>query len=94
MKKLAVVVRDREQQYEALRSSLGALLEIPSVKMFVLDHEIDMHEAYRENMEFLDEMEGERYSNNKTNVEKYGFKYASVEEIGKMLAEADIVIPF
>ncbi len=94
MKKLAVIVRDREQQYEALRSSLGALLEIPSVQMFVLDHEIEMHEAYQENMEFLDEMEGERYSNNKANVEKYGFKYASLEEIGEMLKEADIIIPF
>ncbi len=94
MKKLAVIVRDKEQQYEALRSSLGALLEIPSVKMFVLDHKIEMDEAYRENMEFLDEMEGERYSNNEVNVKKYGFKYASIEEIGKMLAEVDIIIPF
>jgi len=94
MKKLAVIVRDKEQQYEALRSSLGALLEIPSVKMIVLDHEIDMHKAYEENMEFLDEMEGERYSNNKANVEKYGFKYATLDEIGEMLKEADIVIPF
>ncbi len=50
MKTLVVIVRDREQQYEALRSSLGALLEIPSVKMIVLDHEIEMHEAYKDNM--------------------------------------------
>lgn len=94
MKKLVVIVRDKEQQYEALRSSLGALLEIPAVTMVVLDHEVDMFEAYEENMEFLDEMEGERYSNNKANVEKYGFKYATIEEIGNMLKEADIVIPF
>ncbi len=39
-------------------------------------------------------MEGERYSNNKANVEKYGFKYANIEEIGEMLKDADIVIPF
>ncbi len=94
MKKLAVIVREKEQQYEALRSSLGALLEIPSVKMIVLDHEVEMTEPYKENMEFLDEMEGERYSNNKVNVEKYGFKYATLEEIGNMLKEVDIVIPF
>lgn len=45
-------------------------------------------------MGFLDEMEGERYSNNQTNVEKYGFKYASIEEMGEMLRKADLVIPF
>ncbi len=94
MNKLVIIVRDKEQQYEALRSSLGALLEIPAVTMVVLDHEVDMFEAYKENMEFFDEMEGERYSNNKANVEKYGFKYATFDEIGNMLKEADIVIPF
>jgi hypothetical protein len=45
-------------------------------------------------MEFLDEMEGERFSNNKANVEKYGFQYASIEKIGEMLRKADLVIPF
>jgi hypothetical protein len=39
-------------------------------------------------------MEGERFSNNKANVEKYGFKYASIKEIGEMLQKADLVIPF
>jgi len=42
----------------------------------------------------LDEMEGERFSNNKANVEKYGFNYASTEQIGEMLRAADLVIPF
>jgi len=93
-KTLAVVIRDKEQQYEGLRSSLGALLEMAEVKMFVLNHEIEMHEAYQENMEFLDEMEGERFSNVQANVDKHGFQYASLEDIGKQLREADLVVPF
>jgi hypothetical protein len=65
------------------------------VQMFVVNEEIaDMDEAYQDNIEFLDEMEGERFSNNQANVEKYGFKYASIEEIGEMLRKADLVIPF
>ncbi|MDH4009949.1 MAG: hypothetical protein OEU55_04485 [Desulfobacterales bacterium] len=65
------------------------------VQMFVVDKEIaKMDEAYRDNMEFLDEMEGERYSNNRANVEKYGFKYVSIEEMGELLRKADLVIPF
>jgi hypothetical protein len=63
--------------------------------MFVLNDEIaNMDEAYEDNMGFLDEMEGERFSNNKINVEKYGFQYATVEQIGEMLRQTDVVIPF
>ncbi len=95
MPKVAVLIKDCEQQYEGLRSSLGMLLYNTEVQMFVLNHEIaDMNEAYEDNMGFLDEMEGERFSNNKVNVEKYGFKYATAEQIGEMLREADLVIPF
>ena len=93
--KVAVLISSEKQQYEGLRSSLGMLLYSTNVEMYVIDHEIaNMDEAYRDNMEFLDEMEGERYSNNRANIEKYGFKYASVEEMAEMLREADLVIPF
>jgi hypothetical protein len=85
MKTVAVLINDKEKQYEGLRSSLGMLLYNTWVQMFVVNHD---------NIEFLDEMEGERFSNNKANVEEYGFKYASIEEIGEMLQKADLVIPF
>ena len=95
MRKVAVLIKEPEQQYEGLRSSLGMLLYNTEVQMFVLNNEItDMDEKYQDNMGFLDEMEGERFSNNKANVEKYGFKYATTEQIGEMLRLADIVIPF
>jgi len=95
MKKLAVVIRDPHQQYEGLRSSLGALLENLHVQMIVLNHVVqNMDEAYSENMEFLDEMEGERFSDNRENIDKYGFTPVSIEDVGKMLREADVVIPF
>jgi hypothetical protein len=93
--KIAVLIKDKDQQYEGLRTSLGLLLEMAEVQMFVLNHEIsDMNEAYSENMEFIDEMEGERYSNNTENAEKYGFKFATTTEIGEMLKQASLVIPF
>jgi hypothetical protein len=95
MKKVAVLIKNPDQQYEGLRSSLGMLLYNTQVQMFVLNKEIvAMDEAYEDNMGFLDEMEGERFSNNQVNVEKYGFNYASTEQIGEMLREADLVIPF
>ncbi len=95
MKKVAVLINNENQQYEGLRSSLGMMLYNTAVQMFVVDKEIaNMDEAYQDNMEFLDEMEGERFSNNPVNVEKYGFKYASIEQMGEMLRQADLIIPF
>lgn len=95
MHKVAVLIKEPRQQYEGLRSSLGMLLYNTQVQMFVLNDEIaNMDEAYKDNMGFLDEMEGERFSNNKVNVEKHGFKYATIEQIGEMLRQADLVIPF
>ena len=92
---IAVLIKDKDQQYEGLRTSLGLLLEMAEVQMFVLNHEIaDMNEAYSENMEFIDEMEGERFSNNDANVEKYGFQRASIGEMGAILKDMDLVIPF
>ncbi len=95
MKKVAVLINDVEQQYEGLRSSLGMLLYETEVQMFVVNEEIaNMDEAYHDNMEFLDEMEGGRFSNNRANVDKYGFTYATIDEMGEMLQQADLVIPF
>lgn len=95
MGKVAVLINDAEQQYEGLRSSLGMLLYNTEVQMFVINKEIaNMDEAYEDNMGFLDEMEGERFSNNIDNVEKYGFTHATIEEMGEMLRQADLVIPF
>jgi hypothetical protein len=93
--KIAVIVKEVDHQYEALRTSLGLLLEMAEVQMFVMNHEIaNMDEAYSENMEFLDEMEGERYTNNAANAEKYGFKFLTTQEIAVKLEEASQVIPF
>jgi hypothetical protein len=95
MENIAVLIKDVDQQYEGLRTSLGLLLEAASVQMYVLNHEIgNMDEAYSENMEFIDEMEGERYSNHPANVEKYGFKPTTIEEMLVKLKEADLIIPF
>ncbi len=46
MENIAVLIKDVDQQYEGLRTSLGLLLEAASVQMYVLNHEIgNMDEA-------------------------------------------------
>ncbi len=95
MKKIAVLIKDIDQQYEGLRVSLGALLDGADIQMVVFNHEIaNMDEAYQDNMEFLDEMQGERISNNMGNAEKFGFQHATIKEIAHRLKDVDLVIPF
>jgi len=94
MKKVAVIVKERGQQYEALRTSLGSLLESHAISLFVLDHEIDMVEEFRDNLDIFGEMDGLYFSNNEANVEKHGFTAVTGDEMTVKLREMDIVIPF
>lgn len=95
MNKVSVLIKNKALQYEGLRTSLGLLLESLEVRMFVLDHEIeDFNEAYSDNLGFLEEMEGEFFSNNPANAEKYNFKYADMDQISTMLSDTDLIIPF
>lgn len=95
MKRAAIIITHPQQQYEGLRTSVGLLLAGMSVQMFVLHHEIaDMDEAYRDNMVFLDEIGGKRFSNNSENAEKYGFTHVTIARAAEKVQQADIVIPF
>ena len=93
-KQVAVLIKDKDRQYEGLRSSLGLLLEKHVVSMFVLGHEVTMTEEYQDNMGFIDEMGGARFSDAPGNVEKYGFQPISVDELPAKLAQSDVVIAF
>ena len=93
-KKVAVLIKDKDRQYEGLRSSLGLLLENHQVSMFVLNHEIELTEEYHDNMEFIDEMGGARYSNIAENVDNHGFQSATLSEVAVKLKDNEIVIPF
>ena len=95
MKRAAIIIKTPQQQYEGLRTSVGLSLEGMRVQMFVLHHEIEtMDEAYRDNMVFLDEIGGERFSNNSENAEKYGFTHVTITQAAAKVQQADIVIPF
>jgi len=90
---VAVVVKEKEKQWECLRSSLGLILENHKVDMYVLNNEIEMTDKYKDNFEFLVDMDGGAYSNVKEN-EKHGFTILTIEEIAQKLKDYTVIIPF
>ncbi len=98
-KKVAVLIRDVNNQWEGLRSSLGLGVEMIDTHMFVIG-EVRMPdsrvEGYKENLDYLKEdLEAEIYTDCAANVEKWGFfEYRSLDDIAKKLVEYDLIIPF
>ncbi len=98
-KKAAVIIRNANNQWEGLRSSLGLGVQMIDTHMFVIGEvqmPEDRFEGYKENLEFLkDDLEAKIYTDTEANVEKWGFfEYMSLDDMGKKLSEYDLIIPF
>ena len=93
IKHCAVVVRRAEDIWEGGRTVLGLAAHNFWAYLFVLDVEVEMTEALRENLEWLEEMECATISNLKANT-RHHFTLMSIDEIARELKRMDIIIPF
>lgn len=88
-KRVAVVARDRQD--EALRMAVGLTLMDDRIDVFVLDRKLADSENNRLNIETMELMEMKMFTNS---AENEAMAYFSTEDIARMLAGYDIVIPY
>ncbi len=88
-KKIAVIIRDRQE--EALRMALGLLLLDDTVDVYFLDRPIENTEKNRLQLQTAEEMELSLYTNCSENQD---IEQLSVEEIAVMLTTYDIVLAY
>lgn len=93
VKHCAVVVRDSADVWEGTRTALGLAAHNYWSYLFVLNVELEMTDALKENLEWLEEMECETISNVAGNA-RFGFKTLPLEQAARELKKMDLVIPF
>lgn len=93
-----MIIRHEDNLWEGLRSCLGLGVEMIETHMFVLGRVCiskEREEAYAENLEFLDDLEGKAITNNQENAVRWPlFEYMSLDSMARMLPDYDLIIPF
>ncbi|MDO8283026.1 MAG: hypothetical protein Q7U10_10470 [Thermodesulfovibrionia bacterium] len=87
-KKVAIIVKDRVD--EALRMGVGATLADDQIHVFIMDKKVEMNADNELNLETMQDLDVKIFTNNPANP----YEQKSTEEIAKMLADYDIVVPY
>ncbi len=96
--KAAILIRDTENQLEGLRSCIGLNMDMIEAHLFVIGEvqiPEEQAETFRENLEFLDDLEGKHFTETRANIEEWGyFKHIPLDDMAVMLRDYDLIIPF
>lgn len=100
IEKVAVLVNNSAACWEGLRSTLGVLVENLYGRVFFIDCPIELpegksEEEFGENLEMLEDLEGEAYTTLEADAERFEFlKYCKLEDMIPLIKEYDLVVPF
>ena len=100
IERVCILVNEPQDSWEGLRSTLGLLVENLWGACFFIDTTIELpaeksDEEFQENLEMLDDLEGECYTNVKANAERFEFlEYLSLEDMVEKIKTYQIIVPF
>lgn len=98
VEKVAFLVRTPEEIRECTRSALGLGVQDVIVALFIIDAPLKMggrEDRFRENLEMIDDLEGEIFSNVRANSDKYELiRFISLEAMAGKLLEYDLTAAF
>lgn len=98
VEKVAFLVRTPEEIWECGRSALGLSVQDIIVALFIINAPVEMggrEDGFRENLEMIDDLEGEIFSNVQANSDKYELiRFISLKAMAEKLIEYDLVTTF
>jgi hypothetical protein len=97
-KSVALTVRRCEDVFECVRSAVGLGMENFGVGLFVIGVEIDVGDkeaAFKENLETIEDLEGEIFSDVAKNADRYpAIRLMTLEDMAQKLLAFDLMAAF
>lgn len=87
-KKVAVLIKDNEQ--EGLRMAIGLTIGNHEVTVFLINKKLESSEINKLNIETLKEVGAKIFSNNPED----NFEKITIDDMGTLLPQYDVVIPY
>jgi len=100
VEKVAILINEPIDSWEGLRSTLGLLVENLWVAAFYIDTKVELpedksEEDFKENLEMLEDLEGEVYTTIPEEAEKWpGMEHMSLEDMVAKIQDYQLVVPF
>lgn len=100
IERVCILVNESEDSWEGLRSTLGLLVENLWGGCFFIDTVIELPpekstEEFQENLEMLEDLEGECCTNNQADAERFEFlSYLPLEEMVDRIKTYQVIVPF
>lgn len=100
VKRIAILINESMDCWEGVRSGLGLGVENLWAGCFIIDCDIELlpgktEEDFQENLEMLEELEAELYTNVPANSERFPLiKYLPLEAMPEKIMGFQLVVPF